>query len=229
MLYRYLTEFYILLIVSNVTAFKFPAHLPIMPPIQLIYSNVSKFEFSFLVGLICAFGTCINLPAVALPGQDAQTVILWSHDHQLIAGLMPSIKLQTAEPDFYSTSKCLGNELSFAVWSPNGLVSQEMVNYRSSDTSFNFDPKNSAGINLIRQVYDSMIALDFASSTLIYQRNDNTLEPSFYRGSRYGYITIHFRDLREHRSQYVSQLTVVPLGQLKNKIQIEKKTPSSSF
>ncbi|MEH2376702.1 hypothetical protein [Nostoc sp.] len=129
-----------------------------MLPIQLIYTNVSKFQFSFLVGSICALSACINLPAAALPGQDAQTVILWSHDHQLIAGLMPSIKLQTAEPDFQSTSKCLGNELSFFVWSPNGLVSQELVDYRSSDTSFNFDPKNSAGINLIRQVYDSMIA-----------------------------------------------------------------------
>lgn len=200
-----------------------------MPPIQLIYSNVSKFQFSFLAGLICAFGACINLPAAALPGQDAEKVILWSHDHQLIAGLMASIKLQTAEPDFYSTSKCLGNELSFAVWSPNGLVSQEMVNYQSSDTSFNFDPKNSAGINLIQEVYDSAIAQDFATSTLIYQRNNNSLGPSFYRGRDYGYITEHFRHLREHRNQHVSQLTVVPLDQLKNKIQVEKKTPSNLF
>ncbi|WP_373528475.1 hypothetical protein [Nostoc sp.] len=200
-----------------------------MTPIQLIYSNVSKFQFSILVGLICAFSACINFPAVALPGQDAEKVILWSHDHQLIAGFMPSIKLQTAEPDFSSTSKCLGNQLSFSVWTPNGLVSQELVDYRSSDTSINFDPKNSAGINLIRQVYDSMIAQDFASSTLIYQRNDNTLKPTFYRGRLYGYITEHFRDLRGHRTQYVSQLTVVPLSQLKNKIQIDKKTPSISF
>ncbi|MBW4601293.1 MAG: hypothetical protein KME29_17385 [Calothrix sp. FI2-JRJ7] len=188
---------------------------------------MSKFQFSFLVGLISALSACVNLPAAALPGQDAQTVILWSHDHQLITGLMPSIKLQTAEPDFDSTSKCLGNELSFAVWSPNGLVSQELVDYRSSDTSFNFDPKNSAGINLIQQVYNSVIAQDFASSTLIYQRNDNTLRPSFYRGRHYGYITQHFRDRhREDRTQQrtVSQLTVVPLKQLENKIQLDKKT-----
>lgn len=227
--YQYLTEFYILLIVSNVTALKFPDHLPIIPPIQLIYTNMSKFQSSFLVSLICALSACINLPAAALPGQDAEKVIRWSHDHLLIAGLMPSIKLQGAEPDLYSTSKCLGNKLSFAIWASNGLVSQELVDYRSSDTSFNFDPKNSAGINLIRQVYDSAIAQDFATSTLIYQRNNNSLGPSFYLGRDYGYITEHFRDLREHGTQHVSQLTVVPLDQLKNKIQIDKKTPSTSF
>ncbi|WP_334723800.1 hypothetical protein [Nostoc sp.] len=196
-----------------------------MPPIQLIYTNVSKFQFSFLVGLISALSACVNLPAVALPGQDAETVMRWSDDHQLIAFLMPSIKLQTAEPDLSSTSKCLGNELSFAVWVPNGLVIREMIDYRSSDTSFNFDPNNSGGINLIRQVYDSAIAQDFASSTLIYQRNDNTPRPSFYRGKRYGYITQHFLDRRQNITQQraVSQLTLVPLGQLENEIQLDKK------
>ncbi|MEH2424076.1 MAG: hypothetical protein V7K48_25170 [Nostoc sp.] len=102
-----------------------------------------------------------------------------------------------------------------------------MIDYRSSDMFFNFDPNNSAGINLIRQVYDSAIAQDFASSTLIYQRNDNTLRPSFYRGSRYGYITEHFLDRRhQYRTQQrtVSQLTLVPLGQLENEIQRDKKT-----
>lgn len=197
------------------------------PPIQPIYTNMSKFQFSFLVGLISALSACVNLPAAALPGQDAQTVILWSHDHQLITGLMPSFKLQTAEPDFHSTSKCLGNELSFAVWSPNGLVSRELVDYRSNDMSFNFDPKNSAGINLIQQVYNSVIAQDFASSTLIYQRNDNTLRPSFYLGRHYGYITQHFRHRRREdttQQRAVSQLTVVPLDQLENEIQLDKKT-----
>ncbi|MEH1890731.1 MAG: hypothetical protein V7K92_15190 [Nostoc sp.] len=186
---------------------------------------MSKFQFSFLVGLISALSACVNLPAVALPGQDAETVMRWSDDHQLIAFLMPSIKLQTAEPDLSSTSKCLGNELSFAVWVPNGLVIREMIDYRSSDTSFNFDPNNSGGINLIRQVYDSAIAQDFASSTLIYQRNDNTPRPSFYRGKRYGYITQHFLDRRQNITQQraVSQLTLVPLGQLENEIQLDKK------
>ncbi|MEH2182116.1 MAG: hypothetical protein V7K56_24075 [Nostoc sp.] len=188
---------------------------------------MSKFQFSFLVGLISALSVCVNLPAAALPGQDVETVIRWSDNHQLIAFLMPSIKLQTVEPDLYSTSKCLGKELSFAVWAPNGLVIRETVDYRSSDTSFNFDPKNSAGINLIRQVYDSAIAQDFVSSTLIYHRNDNTLKPSFYRGRRYGYITEHFldrsrQDITQQRT--VSQLTVVPLGQLENEIQRDKKT-----
>jgi|GEM_PF-2814041 len=199
-----------------------------MIPIQLIYSNMSN-RFSFLVGLICALSACVAPPAAANPGQDAEEVIQWSYHHPLIARLQISIKLQTAEPDFYSTSKCLGNELSFAVWAPNGLVIREMVDYRSSDTSFNFEPKNSAGINLIRQVYDSAIAQDFTSSTLIYQGNDKTIIPSFYRGRRYGYITQHFRDLREHRTQHVSQLKVVSLDQLKNEIQIDKKTPSVSF
>ena len=196
-----------------------------MPSIQLIYTNVSKFQFSFLVGLISALSACVNLPAVALPGQDAETVMRWSDDHQLIAFLMPSIKLQAAEPDLSSTSKCLGNELSFAVWVPNGLVIREMIDYRSSDTSFNFDPNNSGGINLIRQVYDSAIAQDFASSTLIYQRNDNTPRPSFYRGKRYGYITQHFLGRRQNITQQraVSQLTLVPLGQLENEIQLDKK------
>ncbi|MEH2277240.1 MAG: hypothetical protein V7K40_21240 [Nostoc sp.] len=197
-----------------------------MPPIQLIYTNVSKFQFSFLVGLISALSICLNLPAVALPGQDAETVMRWSDDHQLIAFLMPSIKLQAGEPDLFSTSKCLGKELSFAVWAPNGLVIREMIDYRSSDTSFNFDPNNSAGINLIRQVYDSAIAQDFASSTLIYKRNDNTLRPSFYRGKRYGYITEHFLDRRYQnitQQRGVSQLTLVPLGQLENEIQLDKK------
>ncbi len=201
------------------------------PLFNLCYSNVSKFQFSFLVSLISALSACVNLPAAALPGQDAQTVLLWSRDHQLITTLMPSIKLQTAEPDLTSTSKCLGNELSFAVWAPNGgLVSQELVDYRSSDMSFNFDPKNSAGINLIQQVYNSVIAQDFASSTLIYQidqRNDNTLRLSFYRGRHYGYITQHFPDRRPenrtHQQRAVSQLTVVPLEQLENKIQLYKK------
>ena len=145
-----------------------------MPPIQLIYTNVFKFQFSFLVGLISALSACVNLPAAALPGQDAQTVVLWSHDHQLIAPFLPTIKLQSAEPDFHSISKCLGKELSFSVWAPNGLVNRETIGYRSSDTSFNFDPKNSAGINLIRQVYDSVLAQDFASSTLVYQGKDKT-------------------------------------------------------
>ncbi|MEH2143393.1 hypothetical protein [Nostoc sp.] len=197
-----------------------------MPPIQLIYTNVSKFQFSFLVGLISALSACVNLPAAALPEQDAETVIQWSDDHQLIAFLMPSIKLQAAEPDLSSTSKCLGKELSFAVWAPNGLVIREMIDYRSSDISFNFEPNNSAGINLIRQVYDSAIAQDFASSTLIYQRNDNTPRPSFYRGKRYGYITQHFLDRRhENRTQQraASQLIVVPLDQLENEIQRDKK------
>ncbi|MEH2392574.1 MAG: hypothetical protein V7K21_13275 [Nostoc sp.] len=197
-----------------------------MPPIQLIYTNVSKFQFSFLVGLISALSACVNLPAVALPGQDAETVMRWSHDHQLIAFLMPSIKLQAGEPDLFSTSKCLCKELSFDVWAPNGLVIQEMIDYRSSDTSFNFDPNNSAGINLIRQVYDSAIAQDFSSSTLIYKRNDNTPRPSFYRGKRYGYITLHFLDRRRQnitQQRAVSQLTLVPLGQLENEIQLDKK------
>ncbi|WP_373526807.1 hypothetical protein [Nostoc sp.] len=200
-----------------------------MPPIQLIYTNVSKLQFGFLVSLICALSAWINLPAAALPGQDVEKVILWSDDHLLIAGLMPSLKLQSAEPDFYSTSKCLGNELSFLVWSPNGLVSRELISYQSSDKSFNFEPKNSVGINLIRQVYDSTIAQDFASSALIYQRNNNTQAPSFYKGRRYGYVTKHFRDLRQPRTLYVSQLTIVPLSQLKNEIQIDKNTPSISF
>ncbi len=200
-----------------------------MPPIQLIYTNVSKFQFSFLVALTCALSACINLPAAALPGQDGGEVIQWSQEHPLIAGLQISIKLQTVEPDLSSTSKCLGNELSFAVWVPNGLVSRELVGYRSSNKTFNFEPKNSAGINLIRQVYDSKIAQDFVSSTLIYQKNNNPLARSFYRGRRYGYIVIHFRDLRERKSQYVSQLTVVPLSQLKNEIEVEKKAPSNSF
>lgn len=198
------------------------------PPIQPSYTNMSKFQFSFLVGLVSALSACVNLPAAALPGQDAQTVLLWSRDHQLITTLMPSIKLQTAEPDLTSTSKCLGNELSFAVWAPNGgLVSQELVDYRSNDMSFNFDPKNSAGINLIQQVYNSVIAQDFASSTLTYQRNNNTLRLSIYRGRHYGYITEHFRDRsrenRTHQQRAVSQLTVVPLEQLENKIQLYKK------
>ncbi|PSB26562.1 hypothetical protein [Chlorogloea sp. CCALA 695] len=200
-----------------------------MLPIQLIYTNVSKFQFSFLVVLTCALSACINLPAAALPGQTGGEVIQWSQDHPLIAGLQISIKLQTVEPDLSSTSKCLGNELSFAVWVPNGLVSRELVGYRSSNKTFNFEPKNSAGINLIRQVYDSKIAQDFVSSTLIYQKNNNPLARSFYRGRRYGYIVIHFLDLRERRSQYVSQLTVVPLSQLKNEIEVEKKAPSNFF
>lgn len=200
-----------------------------MPLIQFIYINVSKFQFGFLFGLTCALSAYINLPAAALPGQTGGEVIQWSHDHPLIAGLQISIKLQTVEPDLSSTSKCLGNELSFAVWAPNGLVSRELVGYRSSNKTFNFEPKNSAGINLIRQVYDSKIAQDFVSSTLIYQKNKNPLARSFYRGRRYGYIVIHFRDQRERRSQYVSQLTVVPLSQLKNEVEIEKKAPSNFF
>ncbi|MEH2312046.1 MAG: hypothetical protein V7K35_11730 [Nostoc sp.] len=187
---------------------------------------MSKFQFSFLVGLISALSACVNLPAVALPGQDVETVIRWSDDHQLIAFLMPSIKLQAGEPDLFSTSKCLGKELSFDVWAPNGLVIQEMIDYRSNDTSFNFDPNNSAGINLIRQVYDSAIAQDFASSTLIYQRNDDTPRSSFYRGKRYGYITEHFLDRRRQnitQQRAVSQLTLMPLGQLENEIQLDKK------
>ncbi|MBA2747632.1 MAG: hypothetical protein H0U45_02570 [Tatlockia sp.] len=186
-----------------------------------------RFQSSFLVGLICALSTCVALPAAALPGQDAGEVIQWSRNHPLIAVLLPSIKLQTAEPDLYSSSKCQGNELSFAVWAPKGLVTGELVDYRSSDTSFNFNPKNSAGINLIRQVYDAKIAQDFASSTLIYHKNDRTLRPSFYQGKLYGYITRHFRDRsREDQTHQraASQLEVVPLGQLKNEIQKDKKT-----
>ncbi len=174
-----------------------------------------RFQLSFLVGLICALNACVVLPAVALPGQSTDKVVRWSYDHPLIAGLLPAIKLQTAEPDLYSTSKCLGNELGFAVWAPNGLVIQELVDYVTSDTSFNFEPKNSDGINLIQQVYDSAIAKDFASSTLIYQKNNH----SFFRGRRYGYKTTHFRNHRhEDRTQqyYESQLTIVPLSELKN-------------
>ena len=186
------------------------------------------FQPSFLVGLICALSACVALPAAALPGQDAGEVIKWSYNHQLITGLMPALKLQPAEPDLYSSSKCQGNELSFAVWAPNGTVIRELVDYRSSDTSFNFAPKNSAGINLIRQVYNSEIAQDFASSTLIAQRNiDNTIKSSYYRGRRYGYLTQHFRDRqREDRNQQraASQITVVPLSQLKTEIQLDKKT-----
>ena len=183
-----------------------------------------KFQLSFLIGLICALSAGVNLPAAALPGQDAEEVIRWSYDHPLITGLKPAIKLQTAEPDFDSKSKCLGTELSFSVWSPNGFVTQELVDYRSNDMSFNFDPRNSAGINLIRQVYDSMIALDFASSTLIYRRNNDTLGRSFYRGRRYGYITEHFSDWRHQgrtQQRAASQLTVLPLSQLKNEIQFD--------
>lgn len=105
------------------------------------------------------------------------------------------------------------------------MVNRETVGYRSSDTSFNFDPKNSAGINLIRQVYDSVLAQDFASSTLIYQGKDKTLRPSFYQGSRYGYITEHFLERRRQDrtpQRTVSQLTVVPLSQLENEIQRDK-------
>lgn len=201
-----------------------------MPPIQLIYTNVSKFQFSFLVGLTCALSACVALPAAALPGQNAQEVMRWTVQHPLITALMPALKLQTAEPDLMSTSKCLGNELSFAVWAPKGLVLRELVDYRSSDPSFNFDPKNSAGVNLIRQVYDSTIAQDFTSSTLIYQSNNKTPGVSFYRGKRYGYITDHFRDRSREGSstqqRNVSQLTVVPLSQLDNEIQLNKKIRS---
>lgn len=189
---------------------------------------MSKFQFSFLVGLICTLSACVAPPAAALPGQNAGEVLQWSYNHPLIAGLKPSIKLQTAEPDFDSTSKCLGNELSFAVWTPDKkLVIRELIDYRSNDTSFNFDPKNSAGINLIRQVYDSAIAQDFASSTLVHHKKDNTNRPSFYRGRRYGYIIDHFLDRsREDKTpqRAASQLTVVPLNQLENEIERGKKS-----
>ncbi len=49
-----------------------------MLPIQLIYTNVSKFQFSFLVGLTCALSAYINFPAAALPGQTGGEVIQWS-------------------------------------------------------------------------------------------------------------------------------------------------------
>ncbi len=188
-----------------------------------------RFQFSFLVGLICALSACVAPPAAALPGQNVGEVLQWSYNHPLIAGLRPAIKLQTAEPDFDSTSKCQGNELNFVVWAPKSLVSQrEGVDYRSSDTSFNFEPKNSAGINLIRQVYDSAIAQDFASSILIYHGTNNTPRTSFYQGRRYGYITQHFRDRRRNdksQQRSASQLTVVPLDQLKNEIQLDKRKP----
>lgn len=145
----------------------------------------------------------------------------------MIATLLPLTKLQTAEPDFFSASKCQGNELSFAFWVRNGLVIRELVDYRSRDTSFDFDPKTSVGITLIRQVYDSAIAQDFASSTLIDHRNINTVKSRYYRGKRYGYLTQHFRDRsREEQTQQraTSQLTVVPLSQLKEEIQRDKKT-----
>lgn len=186
-----------------------------------------RFQSSFLVGLICALSACVAPPAAALPGQDPEKVIKWSSQHPLMATLLPLTKLQTAEPDFFSASKCQGNELSFAFWAPKGLVIRELVDYRSSDTSFDFDPKNSAGINLIRQVYNSAIAQDFVSSTLIDQRNINTVRSRYYRGKRYGYLTQHFRDRsREERTQQraASQLTVVPLSQLKDEIQRDKKT-----
>lgn len=185
---------------------------------------MSKFQLSFLVGLISAFNACVNLPAIALPGQKAEEVMQWSDRHPLISGLHLSIKLQGAEPELMSSSKCHGNELSFAVWAPKGLVIRELIDYRSNDTSLNFAPENSAGINLIRQVYDSAIAQDFASSTLIYHTKD---KPSFYQGRRYAYITRHFRDLRrEDKTQQptVSQLEVVPLNQLKKEIQNDQYT-----
>lgn len=189
----------------------------------------TRFHSAVLVSLACVFSAYVA-PAAALPGQNiGDVVILWAYPHPLIAALKPAIKLQTAEPDFDSTSKCQGNELSFAVWAPDKkLVTRELVDYRSSNTSFDFDPKNSAGINLIRQVYDSAIAQDFASSTLIDQRNINTVSSHYYRGKRYGYITQHFRDRsRGDKTQQraASQLEVVPLDQLKNEIQNDKRTP----
>lgn len=33
-----------------------------------------RFQFSFLVGLICDVNACVDLPAVALPGQSAEEV-----------------------------------------------------------------------------------------------------------------------------------------------------------
>ncbi|MBW4541755.1 MAG: phycobilisome linker polypeptide [Myxacorys chilensis ATA2-1-KO14] len=187
-----------------------------------------KFQSSFLAGLICALSACVTLPAAALPEQGAGEVLQWSYSHPLIAGLKPSIKLQTVEPDFDSTSKCQGNELSFAVWAPDKqLVIRELIDYRSSNTSFDFDPKNSAGINLIRQVYDSAIAQDFASSTPIAQRNINTDRSRYYRGKRYGYLTRQFRDRgREDKAQHrtASQVEVVPLSRLNDEIQRDQKT-----
>lgn len=191
-----------------------------------------QFRFqSTLVGLTCALSACVALPAAALPGQNVEEVIRWSDQHPLITRLMPALKLQTAEPDLMSTSKCMGNELSLAVYAPKGLVNRELVDYRSSDPSLSFDPKNSAGVNLIRQVYDSAIAQDFTSSTLAYQSSNKTPETSFYRGKRYGYITDHFRDRsRENRDRQrtVSQLIVVPLNQLDNEIQLDKNQDHSN-
>ena len=187
---------------------------------------------SILVGLTCALSARVALPATALPGQNAEEVMRWSDQHPLIAALMPSLKLQTAEPDLFSTSKCTGHELSFAVWSPKGLVLRELVDYRSSDPSFDFSRKNSAGVNLIQQVYDSAIAQDFAASSLVYQGTSKTLRPSFYKGRRFGYITEHFLNRsREGFSQKpnVSQLTLVPLSQLDNEIQLNKRQYSGQF
>lgn len=184
------------------------------------------FQLSFLAGLICALSACVA-PAAALPGQNAGEVMAWSDRHPLITRLMPGIKLQTAEPELTSTSKCQGHELSFAVWAPKGLVTRELVDYRTSDPSFDFDPKNSAGVNLIRQVYDSAVAQDFASSTLTDQRNINTVRSRYYRGSRYGYLTQHFRD-RHHadrtHQRAAPQLIIVPLSQLENEVQLNKKS-----
>lgn len=185
--------------------------------------------WSILVGLTCAFNACAALPAVALPGQNAEEVARWTVQHPLITALMPALKLQTVEPDLMSASKCMGRELGFAVWAPKGLVLKELVDYRSSDPSFDFNPKNSAGVNLIRQVYDSTIAQDLAASSLVYQGTGKTLGRRFYKGRHFGYITQHFRDRsREGNTQQrdVAQLIVVPLSQLDNEIQIDKKIGS---
>lgn len=179
------------------------------------------------------------MPASALPGQLVGDVLLWSRGHALISPLGFAIKLQSDEPDLNSVSKCKGAQLGFSVWAevvsqpwcdqrgcltaPGAKVRQELLDYRHSRDDLKFERDNSAGLDLIQQVYGPSIATDFQTSKFVY-RGDRGYPLHFYQGKRYGYTSTSYVSGRsqEDPKEYVTQLKLVPLTLLNREIQGQK-------
>ena len=156
--------------------------------------------------------------AQALPGQSVPTVTQWVKQHPLLAPFKRGIGELSGLPFYNAQATVKTGTVNFAMNADRAdkQSRQETIAYSTGTAFGGFTRENKAGLDLIKSIYDNGIVSDFQKSRYVARVDFNPYEHQFYRGQRFGYVVLRFKEATEGKRFF--HFTVVPLSDLNGRI-----------
>lgn len=180
-------------------------------------------RYQFLSRILCVAGLSVLAlnfvsSAQALPGQSVQTVSQWAKQHPLLSPFKRGIGELSGLPFYTSQAKVQTGVINFLMNSDRAdkQSREETIAYGTKTAFDGFTRTNTKGLDLIRSIYDQAMVNDFQKSRYVARVDFNPYEYQFFRGQRFGYIALRFK--QANQGERFFHFKVVPLSDLNGKI-----------